>query len=66
MTAERQLITEFENPRMMLSETQYGPMLFQDWCALEIKRIQAKGDDGEIVTSETGNIAIARKGSRRQ
>ena len=55
----RKNITIWEMPMEKMKSTQWGPVIFREWCKLEMERVRKLGVETQIVSMDD-KIALAR------
>ena len=56
---KQKLVTEWTHPEDTIN-SQWGNLVFNEWCLKEAARINAHGDSVSVIHSEDGLIAISR------
>jgi hypothetical protein len=52
-------VTQWSNPNEVV-DSQYGKIVYNEWCTKERDRINQRGDTVAVVTREDGCIALSR------
>lgn len=56
---DNDMVTEL-GPRNEMMETQWGPIVYDQWCEREVARCNVKGSSVSVYRDDYGNCCIVR------